>query len=239
MFSKSVGNVKGWSAAAKWMWNILGVVPKRLQVRFPLPSHSYLLLRKTHKFCLGHISTAEYKLQETIFAVAEKCYTSSVIVETSTINLGIVFVSNGMRNMRNEVSGGITLKMQKYCKHVHSPGQPALGGCAWARSRWPPQVPSNCSPSVTLWQSNYKEGGPYTCHVHWHQSWGFLDRSDDLASDNCWMNSTLCSKCHTLSTLEIICLLVMSFWDSCVFLPKSVQNNIPWRITTYCHVTWS
>lgn len=97
----------------------------------------------------------------------------SVIVGTSTINLGIVFVSNCVRNMKNAVSGGITLKMQKYCKHVHSPGQPALGGCAWAISRWPPQVLSNCSLSVTLWQSNYK-GGPYSCHIHWHQSLAFF-----------------------------------------------------------------
>lgn len=42
---------------------------KRLQVGFPLPAHSYLLFRKTHKFGLGHISSAECKLQETTFAV--------------------------------------------------------------------------------------------------------------------------------------------------------------------------
>lgn len=118
--------------------------------RFPLPAHSYLLLRKTHTFCLGYISSAEYKLQEIIFSASEKCYIYSVIVDTSTVRLGIVFVSNCVRNMRNAVSGGIALKMQKYYKHVCSLGQPALGGCAWAMSRWPPQVLSNCSLSDSV-----------------------------------------------------------------------------------------
>lgn len=95
-FSANMCKGKGWSAAAKWMWNILsGVVPKRLQVRFP--AHSYLLLRKTHKLCLGHTSSAD----STSFRRPSLLFQRSITLrDTSTVGLSIVFVSNCRRNMR-------------------------------------------------------------------------------------------------------------------------------------------
>ena len=103
--------------------------------------------------------------------------------------------------MRNAVPDGITVKMQKCYKHVHSPRQSALGGPPWAggleQMAWGPFQPQLFCDSVTewlqrrgIWLLSYTLASIIPTSFVWVE-W---------CSNNCWMNSSVCSKRHAFSS---------------------------------------